>query len=62
MHNAPSQCEARDPASIAPPEPWPFAPLTDQQRRQQAATEAALRESRLRVFRAFDDTVAGALA
>lgn len=42
--------------------PWPFAPLTDQQQRQQQATEAALRAGRVRVFRAFDDTVAGALA
>lgn len=40
---------------------WPFAPLSEQQQRQRAATETALRASRLRVFRAFDDTVAGAL-
>lgn len=41
---------------------WPFAPLTNQQQRQQQATEAALRAGRVRVFRAFDDTIAGALA
>jgi hypothetical protein len=53
-----------DPALEARPDPrqaWPFGPLTPQQQREQQATEAALRAGRVRVFRAFDDTVAGGL-
>lgn len=42
--------------------PWPFAPLSEAQQRQRTATEAALRAQRMRVFRAFDDTVAAGLA
>lgn len=41
---------------------WPFAALTEPQQRQRLATEAALRAARMRVFRAFDDTVAAGLA
>lgn len=57
MDHQSNPAEHPDPRSA-----WPFAPLTDQQQRQQQATEAALRAGRVRVFRAFDDTVAGALA
>lgn len=56
MNDAPTSPDPK------PTTAWPFAPLTDQQQRQQQATEAALRAGRVRVFRAFDDTVAGALA
>jgi hypothetical protein len=44
------------------PRSWPFAELTDQQQRQRSALECAMRDDRLRVFRAFDDTVAGVFA
>ena len=49
-------------ACLDPRTPWPFGPLTEQQQRQRDATERAMRAHRLRVFRSFDDTVAGGLS
>ena len=58
--HTPAAADAKHPPTS--PAPWPFAPLSEPQQRQRNATEAALRSGRLRAFRAFDDTVAGALA
>lgn len=63
MQTAKFPVSRRNPAARPDPRSaWPFAALTAPQQRQRLATEAALRASRMRVFRAFDDTVAAGLA